>query len=776
MKGRFGLKGFPHQWITLTLLISIFPVIIFGSVIYYMGAWIVNKEIHRASQESLIQVRSNIEIKLRNIEQITSQLSMQSTLIELMNMGNEPPLGTAMQTNRVRDDLTVMKNGADEMDSVYFYHLQQQVVISNTFVTSAHDNRVLMDRGWMDDVDRMIQKRQQRLWITPRVLDTASGPVPVMTYIVLLPLFYDQVKGAIVVNLRQDFLEKSISQFPMGSDGKLIIMDKDRQIIAGQLDAEPRLAWEHLQSFIEANEKGESVHTGRLEGTYVSVVQSGFNGWIYAMVIPADTPRHQVDLFRQVIILISAVLCVLAVCSGYFTHKRLQNMIHRIMDKLSIARHSGPGEDEGELQRIEKHINGLLEEINSSKSRQETHFSLLRTHYLHSCIHGNVVEMLRLSDTRKEWELFPHSRFCVLAVQMDALSNTPFEQDQSLFLFAVSNIARELPVAAELMGKVQLDSIIVHPYTIIILNYDGKVVREEQLEEYAGELCRVVRKILKHTITVGIGTCVGAAELLVQSYREALAVLHMNWTGASDGALSRHNMTAAAKLLVQYPIIEEREILRAVMQRDREAVLEALLAFRSRLELDAVPLHLAKTFYLQLLVAAVSLVQEYDEDLERIFGEGNPYEAFFPLSGIEAIHKWLAGNFLDTVISFMESVSRNRTDVLIQKTIALIQDKYTTDLSLQSAADAVNISASYLSKLFKEATGQSFVEYVTEVRMKHAVALLEETELTLNQISEAIGYTSVQQLFRVFRKRFGLTPGEYRERQGNKEESGKEHS
>jgi YesN/AraC family two-component response regulator/predicted regulator of Ras-like GTPase activity (Roadblock/LC7/MglB family) len=752
--------------VTHTLLISIIPVILFGSSIYYMGSWIVKKEIYRASQESLIQIQHQVETKLNNIEQTASQISMQSNIIELMNIGTEPGLGTISQSNKVLGDLMMVKSAAKEVLSIYFYHIEQQVLITNDTITSIDEKRVAKDTGWLEDVEGMVRSRKQRMWVIPRLMNVESGPpIPTLSHITLLPLFYNKPKGALVINLHADFLEKAISRFPLNAEGQLVIIGKEGELIArtppgGQ--EKPTLA--QLTAFLAGRSEGNGVHTGTIGGSFVSVVRSGMNGWSYAMIIPSGTPRQQVELFKNVIILITVLLCVLAVYSAYFSHKRFQNIMKRIMDKLSLVKSAEVHPDGGEeLLSIEKRINSLLEEAVNGNSLKEKHFPLLRTHYLHSCIHGNVVEMNRLSEQQKEWELFKYSRFCVMAIQMDDESSSSFDKDHALFLFAVSNLADELTTLHEGEWHLQLEPIIVNPYTVVIVNYNGEEVTEERLLSYADELRGLVAKILKHTVTIGVGTPVSSVRRLVHSYREALDALDMNGANVYDEVLSYRNMRQDARKLVQYPALEEQEFMRSLRARDGEAARDALTDFRRKLEGEQASLHLIKTFYLQLLVAVISFVQEYNEDTEQVFRENNPYEVFFPMKSPAVIHQWFEGELLGLILAYMESVKRNKNDVLIRKTLDLIQEKYKTDLTLQAAADAANISPSYLSKLFKEEVGESFVEYVTGLRLEHAVRLLQETDWTLTQISEEIGYTSVQQLFRIFRKKYGITPGEYRE-------------
>ncbi|MNR59293.1 HTH-type transcriptional regulator YesS [compost metagenome] len=67
-----------------------------------------------------------------------------------------------------------------------------------------------------------------------------------------------------------------------------------------------------------------------------------------------------------------------------------------------------------------------------------------------------------------------------------------------------------------------------------------------------------------------------------------------------------------------------------------------------------------------------------------------------------------------------------------------------------------------MSLIFKEETGDTFINYVTRIRVERTKSLLCETELTIAQIAKEVGYANAQHLIRVFKKQEGKTPGEYR--------------
>lgn len=84
------------------------------------------------------------------------------------------------------------------------------------------------------------------------------------------------------------------------------------------------------------------------------------------------------------------------------------------------------------------------------------------------------------------------------------------------------------------------------------------------------------------------------------------------------------------------------------------------------------------------------------------------------------------------------------------------------DLSLQEVAHSIGISPNYLSRLLKQAEGYSFTEYLTMVRVKKAIKLMDNPNLKLYEIAEKVGYNTQHYFSTAFKKVLGVSPTEYR--------------
>ena len=98
----------------------------------------------------------------------------------------------------------------------------------------------------------------------------------------------------------------------------------------------------------------------------------------------------------------------------------------------------------------------------------------------------------------------------------------------------------------------------------------------------------------------------------------------------------------------------------------------------------------------------------------------------------------------------------------IWKARKFIEERSSEPLSLIRVADAAGINPTHLSEKFKQVTGTKFVDYVAQRRFEHARKLLENVDLRVSEIAFAVGFQSLSQFNRVFRKFAGESPTQYR--------------
>ena len=104
----------------------------------------------------------------------------------------------------------------------------------------------------------------------------------------------------------------------------------------------------------------------------------------------------------------------------------------------------------------------------------------------------------------------------------------------------------------------------------------------------------------------------------------------------------------------------------------------------------------------------------------------------------------------------------------IMDAIVYIEDNFADNPSLEEVAKTVGFSTAYFSRLFSAQIGKSYTDYLDNVKIQHVLVLLTSTKKTIMEIAEETGYCHGNYLNSQFKKKMGMTPGQYRKR--NREE------
>ncbi|CAN5476272.1 hypothetical protein BH09VER1_BH09VER1_26930 [soil metagenome] len=122
-------------------------------------------------------------------------------------------------------------------------------------------------------------------------------------------------------------------------------------------------------------------------------------------------------------------------------------------------------------------------------------------------------------------------------------------------------------------------------------------------------------------------------------------------------------------------------------------------------------------------------------------------------------HEYVSGE----LVVRRSSQLRLMVDERISRAVEILQSHHTEEMTLPSLAKLCGMSRASLASKFTEAVGESPIRYLINYRLDRAGYLLAETNLSINQISEKVGFHEQPYFTRAFRKKFGKTPSAYRQ-------------
>ena len=287
---------------------------------------------------------------------------------------------------------------------------------------------------------------------------------------------------------------------------------------------------------------------------------------------------------------------------------------------------------------------------------------------------------------------------------------------------------------------------------------DMEYAKRNELIEKTREFAGMLQRKLGVDFKIGIG---GVKEFskMNESYDEALVAL-VNGSGRVAHA---DDLDIRCGYEENYPVNIENKLFETVEKGDYAGAGNYAGQFFSWME-DNFPDSLMD---IRLKILEFVL---YAERLLYVKG-GNTYEfksrtdylpSVLNTDDLEDLRK----GFIDKIIEITQKVENNKTDKsesLIEKAEAFINRNYMKDLSLEDISRYCNISSYYFSKLFKQETGENYVEYLNKVRIGNAKKMLSESDVSIKEICYSVGFSDPNYFSRAFKKYEGVTPSEFKD-------------
>lgn len=121
--------------------------------------------------------------------------------------------------------------------------------------------------------------------------------------------------------------------------------------------------------------------------------------------------------------------------------------------------------------------------------------------------------------------------------------------------------------------------------------------------------------------------------------------------------------------------------------------------------------------------------------------------------------------WLDSLrLSLTSEMEGSRSRAKMEEALAYIQGHYNDGLNMAVVCDQLSMNYSVFSQMFKEYTGQNFVDYLRDLRIAKAKELLLETSIRISDVGEQVGYENDKHFMKAFKTAVGVSPTEYRKR------------
>ena len=287
--------------------------------------------------------------------------------------------------------------------------------------------------------------------------------------------------------------------------------------------------------------------------------------------------------------------------------------------------------------------------------------------------------------------------------------------------------------------------------------------KQTSLIDLLGDICKEIKRILQVTVTIGIGYFCMDLEQLPAAYQSAVDALGYQEIVGTGNIIYINDMEPVSRGKLQLETRDEADLIAAVKFGTREKIEAAARSFASRMESARVHMRQQQVYQMSIINCLIRLMQQQDLDLGAMFGTDEMYG------------KVIYGNMkpeefasVITEVGCRMNEAMNRERDKTAKKVILEAKQYILDhyqdpeLSVDVMCRQLHMSPAYFSTVFKRETGQTYIAYLTEVRLDKAVELLNTTDDKTYVIAQKVGYQEQNYFSYVFKKRFGISPTKFR--------------
>lgn len=331
-----------------------------------------------------------------------------------------------------------------------------------------------------------------------------------------------------------------------------------------------------------------------------------------------------------------------------------------------------------------------------------------------------------------------------------------------MFLHSISKMIEEIVSENARLAPIVLNDEM--QATIFVFDTVDQKKIKRQLIQYTTEILQNVHQYLNISISMGVSSFYPnlleskrACEMSKEALRYRLNV-------GTNSVIFYDEISSQIdeSVFVHYPINLESDLFDAIRSGDEEPTKHHLYLLLAELyKQNQKPINFEISI-IRFVNNLVQLGQTLGVDVITKNQNQDIYRQVLMTHSPEAIEKMLVEQLIEPMTYEIRHRTAEQFKTIAEKVVYIVQTEYDQDLSLDIVAERLHYSPTYLSKIFKKEYGMNFLEYLMQFRLQLAKQWLQETNMTIKEISEKLRYTNSQNFIRFFKKNVGMTPGEYR--------------
>jgi AraC-like DNA-binding protein/GR25 family glycosyltransferase involved in LPS biosynthesis len=772
------LRKYRERKYLMRIILSINLLIVSCLLVSLLAAYLYSQKIsldsqREANEKVLSQINYNISYMNETVKSFAISLFYDNDMAHLLFSSGVDRLEDTLRINKLNK--TIAYNSFIHSIVIYNSKRASYFSVGDDTVTDKNGNLMNTIDGFLSGIKPIYKMQLMPVKYIPDPKHPDKTQEVFSLYMYDSLDVYNKSESALIINLKAEWLFEKLELMnhqSLSGSNRIFILDQNQEIYSAatqddlDLDDVKNEVYRHIAS--TQNQVSQFTYTNNNEKQIVNYLINSSIDWVIVATEPYIAVVAAADQLKFAFITVAVVCFILALLASLFVSNKLYSPINGLL-KQTKRLPSNDTESFAERDEIDyiSHIyNHLIEKLMDEQNKQEGNESIIRSYYLRKLITDSsafLANELQECIDKRYLRVNVEKNIILGVLKIDhygKIADKSNGYDVKLLHYAISNIILEI-VNEEMQG----DVVDIRGEHLVLLfeARDGHTDLYEQISKLIRQAQKTVNNYYHITFTVSLSDLVPQYGKITHHYERTLDYLMYKMNFGINSVITpqmlRNNLENNE---TQIPLELERKLIEAIKSNRQEHVYQGLNSIHeviAGMSSDAViqsvihlgiiikqtirEINLNKLSPLLIDLRSIDRLVFEKETLDEIFAE---------------FTRVLSAIFID-----QKTVVENKDHVIVDTIKDVIQANYAdANLGLQGISDMLKMSPAYVGRIFKKYETISVGDYINEIRLLKSVMLLEKNNLLVNEISERVGFSSQSYFFKLFRKRFGTTPKDYR--------------
>ncbi|WP_336773460.1 helix-turn-helix domain-containing protein [Paenibacillus sp. MMO-58] len=753
-----------RRFLVSYIVILIIPSIA-GFLSYHTSISVTEKLSIENSVMQLQKSKELLERRMAEVEGFTRQLAINPDINVLMNEKSSGEQTNVYGIWRILRSVLTFGQTNDFLQQFYIYLGNYNVILTpgSAYVRPEHfyESFRYEDQSLAEWRQSVLGQTHRSEIMPLRQYNNRGTITSVVTYMQSLPLdsFSGSSPAVVVVTIDEKTITNLLTGITDKYGGWTQISDASGRTIASLGNGVPDMQALAKDASFDADKTSQFY-----KDDLVITIHSNTNGWVYRSGIPRHALLEYANQIKFITWTITGIAIAVGLFVGLMLAYRNSMPIHKLVSVVKEQFGKDDTTERNEYDFLHGNIAEMIRSSNQLESELRRQLPLIRDAFLKRLLSGELQtrEEIFAAASQANTGIYGHSGFvCILQVQgytgMDSVE-----------------VLNELHAARLLLKQALLD---IAGFTLTTDWGSDRIVivfasKEAETGNTIGrdEIASLLDQLSKHafaeyriTFIAALGEAFASETEVSVSYEQAKQTMDQALHADRKGIVWFEE-TRLESATYYYPLEMELRLIGTIRAGETE---ETSRIVRTVMSLNTEQRELSVEMWQQLAGELKgTLLKLLDQ---KSFMESGMFEQL--KDRIIALHATDKRSFqaeIEEITGVMCSIVVSRKNDGHTRIIEAIKTYVSghfsdSDLTLYRVAEAVERPEKYISQLFKEVTGSNLSDYLEQVRMENAIALLRENRYTVDEISSRVGYNSSHSFRRAFKRVTGVSPSSYRQ-------------